>query len=65
MEIFISFYFWNFLCVCVCTPWAIILKTTLTEVDNVSFSAHPREWMGLSQLLVQKAEAADVRSYYF
>lgn len=42
-----------------------ILKTALTEVDNVSFLAHPCEWMGLSQLLVQKAAAADVSSYIF
>lgn len=41
-------------------PWTTIMKAALTEVDRVSFSAHPYEWMGFSQLLVQKAVAADV-----
>lgn len=47
------------------TPWATILKGTLIEVDHVSFSAHPREWTGLSQLMPQKTAAADVRIFIF
>lgn len=44
--------------------WAAILKKALREVDNVSFSAHACEWIGLTQLLVPKAAAAaDARSY--
>lgn len=36
--------------------WATILKTALREVDNVSFSAHSCEWVGLTQLLVPKQQ---------
>lgn len=46
------FYFWNlFFCV---HHEQSFWKQLLTEVDNVSFSAHPREWLGLSQLLVER-----------
>lgn len=42
-----------------------ILKTAL-RVDNISFSAHACEWIGLTQLLVPKAAAAaSSRSYIF
>lgn len=46
-------------------PQLTIVKTALTKVNNVSFSAHPCEWMRLSQLSDQKAAAADARSCIF
>lgn len=66
MEIF-KFYFILFLKLSFFyeTPWVTILKTALTEVDNVLFSANPCEWMGSFSALRSKGSSSWCQELYF